>query len=184
MKRVMIVGGPGSGKSTLALELGQASGLPVHHMDHLHWEPGWKERPKPEKVAMAHEIERGPAWIFEGGLSATYDHRAHLADTLIWLDLPVSLRLWRVTRRMVRSWGQTRVDMAPGCPEGLRAGTPEFYAFIWRTRHSHRAKLARLAHRFPHLRLYHLRSRAEVSAFRQVCGLEKVANSRGAGAQA
>ncbi len=44
MQRVMIVGGPGSGKSTLARRLGANTGLPVFHMDHTHWQPGWIER--------------------------------------------------------------------------------------------------------------------------------------------
>ncbi|MEL6615862.1 MAG: AAA family ATPase, partial [Bacteroidota bacterium] len=33
MQRVMIVGGPGAGKSTLARRLGEATGLPVIHID-------------------------------------------------------------------------------------------------------------------------------------------------------
>jgi dephospho-CoA kinase len=36
----MIVGQPGAGKSTLARALGVATGLPVVHMDMIHWQPG------------------------------------------------------------------------------------------------------------------------------------------------
>jgi adenylate kinase family enzyme len=40
MQRIMIIGRPGSGKSTLARELGRITGLPLVHIDHIHWEPG------------------------------------------------------------------------------------------------------------------------------------------------
>lgn len=167
MKRVMIVGGPGSGKSTLARFIGEVTGLPVHHMDHLHWMPGWAERPRAEKLAMAQAIECSDAWIFEGGLSATYDHRAACADTLIWLDLPVLLRLWRVTARLYRYYGRTRPDMAAGCVEELHGETFEFYHYIWRTRQSNRERLQNLMARHPHLDCHHLTSRSQVASYMQ-----------------
>ena len=165
MKRVMVVGAPGSGKSTLARRLGTLTGLPVHHMDHLHWKPGWVPRDDTEKAAMAHEIEARVAWIFEGGMSSTYATRAARADTLIWLDLPVSLRLWRVTRRMIQYWGQSRPDLPDGCIEGIHGETLEFYRWIWRTRQSGRVKLLHLLDGQSHLRVFHLKSPDAVRAF-------------------
>ena len=166
MKRVMIVGGPGSGKSTLARALGTATGLPVHHMDHIHWMPGWQQRPREVRREMAMEVEMGEAWIFEGGFSTTYAHRLSRADTVVWLDLPVGLRLWRVTKRLVRYWGQERPDMAFGCREGIHGETWAFYVWIWTTRASARAKLAAIfAQAPPHVRVHHLTSRAAVRSF-------------------
>ncbi len=134
----MIVGGPGSGKSTLARELGARTGLPVFHMDHIHWKPGWIARETAEKERMTREVHAREEWIFEGGFSQTYSERLARADALIWLDMPLSLRLWRVTRRAVTQYGRTRPDMAPDCPEQLSREMLDFYAFIWRTRHSGR----------------------------------------------
>lgn len=165
MQRVMIVGGPGSGKSTLARMLGARTGLPVHHMDHIHWMPGWQQRPREVRRVMATEIENSDSWIFEGGFSTTYDHRASRADTLIWLDLPVGLRLWRVTKRAVQHWGKRRPDMAPGCVEGLHGENLEFYHYIWRTRHSHRRRLQTLMDGHPHLSVHHLRSPRAVDQY-------------------
>jgi len=165
MQRVMINGGSGSGKSTLARALGAATGLPVHHMDQIHWMPGWEQRPLDARIKMAHAVHDGDAWVFEGGLSETYDHRAARADTLIWVDLPMTLRWWRVVKRLVQSYGQVRPDSAPDCPEMFHAETLEFWKWIWDTRHSHRLRLLKLIEDHPHLTVHHLRSRAAVRDF-------------------
>ncbi|WP_299292736.1 AAA family ATPase [uncultured Tateyamaria sp.] len=166
MQRVMIVGGSGSGKSTLARALGARTGLPVHHMDHIHWMPGWQQRPRDLRRAMALEVERSAAWIFEGGFSTTYDHRISRADTLIWLDLPVALRLWRVTRRLFAHWGQSRPDMADGCAEGIHSETWAFYRWIWDTRQTGRIRLTQLLAEAPdHVTIHHLQSRSDVGRF-------------------
>ena len=144
MRRVMIIGQPGSGKSSFARALGHATGLPVHHMDRIHWLPGWRPRPREEKLRLVRAVEAGEAWILEGGLSATYDERAARADTIVHLHAPVGRRLWRVTHRLVRYWGRERPDMQDGCPETLGAHTLEFYRYIWRTRHSAHARMEAL----------------------------------------
>ena len=140
----MIVGQPGSGKSSLAAALGRVTGLPVIHIDRIHWQPGWVERSMAEKTRLCSEAEAGERWIFEGGHSVTWRSRLARADMLVWLDRPVGLRLWRVCKRAVTQLGQTRPDMADGCPERLRS-LPEFVHYIVITAHSQRAKLDRLA---------------------------------------
>ena len=52
----MIGGGPGAGKSTLARALGARAGLPVIHIDPIHWMPGWVERPAAEKARLRREV--------------------------------------------------------------------------------------------------------------------------------
>jgi adenylate kinase family enzyme len=130
MQRVMVIGQPGSGKSVLARALGDITGLAVIHIDHIHWMSGWRERSPAEKDRLCREAEAGDAWIFEGGHSATWSNRLERADTLIWLDVPVGIRLPRVLWRSARYYGRTRPDLPPGCPEQFSA---EFLHFIWRT---------------------------------------------------
>ena len=165
MNRIMIVGQPGSGKSTFAHALGALTGLPVVHIDKIHWQPGWVERSKDEKTRLCLEAEQQSRWIFEGGHSATWPSRLARADMLVWLDRPVALRLWRVLRRAVTGLGRTRPDMADGCPEKLST-LPEFIIYIWTTRKSARAKIAGLAASArPGCRVVRLRSDEEVAAF-------------------
>ena len=98
----MIVGQPGSGKSTLARLMGEKTDLPVLHVDRIHHLPGWVERPRAQKIAMALAAQAKPEWIFEGSLSATVEDRFERSDIVIWLDLPLALRFWRVFWRSVR----------------------------------------------------------------------------------
>ncbi len=136
----MIIGQPGSGKSTLARALGDKLKLPVVHIDQIHWQPGWTERPAAEKSALCREVHRRERWIFEGGHSATWPERLERADTLIWLDIPLHVRAWRVAKRTLRHYGQSRPDLPEDCPERF---SWEFTVWIWQTRKTGREKMGR-----------------------------------------
>ena len=168
MKRVMIVGQPGSGKSTLARIIGDKTGLPVVHMDRIHHLPGWVDRPRDQKIALALAEQAKPRWVFEGGFSATYKDRFDRADTYIFLDFPLWLRLWRVVWRTLRNYGKTRPDMQDDCPERFHA---DFYKWIWDTRHSARVKpLQMLRDAQGQKAAFHLRLRRDVREF--IAGLD------------
>ncbi|MGR3377506.1 AAA family ATPase [Salipiger abyssi] len=164
MKRVMILGQPGAGKSTLARRLGARTGLPVVHIDRIHWSPGWVERAMPQKLPLIRSAEAQESWIIEGGLSATYDTRLARADTLIVLDFPVWMRFWRVLkRRFEYAGGQTRPDLPENCPERI---DPEFLKWIWDTRRLNAEKNREMIARAgPEVTVYHLRSPRAVRRF-------------------
>ena len=166
MQRIMIVGQPGSGKSTLARHLGDLTGLPVVHIDRIHWQAGWVERSRAEKTRLCNEVEARESWIFEGGHSATWANRLARAEMLIWLDLPLGLRLWRVLRRSAVYHGRSRPDLPEGCPERIGPETLPFLRWIWDTRHSARDAMARLqARAVIEMPVIRLRSPAEVRRF-------------------
>lgn len=166
----MIIGGPGSGKSTLAVKMGAVLDLPVFHMDReMFWLSGWVERSKDDQLRQVERIVARDSWVFEGNNSRTFRLREDRAQMLIWLDVPLWLRLVRVVRREVFQRGTPRPDMADGCPERLTM-LPEFLWFILSTARDSRRKQSAF---FEATRLsrHHLRSVAETSAF--VEGLQK-----------
>jgi len=166
MKRVMIVGGPGAGKSTLARMLGEKTGLPVIHIDHIHWKSGWIERTRDEKDRLTREIHARDAWIFEGGHSRTYADRLRRADTFIFLDIPVTLRIWRVLRRSWVYRGMVRPDLPEGCPERFDGEMIEFLHFILTSRKRSRARHVEILESPPaHLETYRLSGRREIEDF-------------------
>lgn len=165
MQRVMIIGQPGSGKSTLARELGLRTGLPVVHIDTIHWQPGWVERSRDEKTRLCSEVEARDRWIFEGGHSVTWENRVARADLLIWIDRSATLRFWRVLLRTLIQRGSYRPDLPDNCPE-LLANLPEFLRFMWRTKKTARVNMQQLVATAPSTcRVVRLRSNRDTNVF-------------------
>ena len=130
----------------MARAIGGITELPVEHIDQIHWQPGWQERSPSEKVRLSRQVHARQQWIFEGGLSATWDERVSRADMLIWLNFPLWFRAFRVIRRTMTHHGQTRVDLPADCPERFNW---EFTSWIWNTRHSGRLKMQRFYDQTP-----------------------------------
>lgn len=117
MERILVVGPCGAGKSTLAVELGERLDLPVHHLDQLHWHPGWVEGSTEDLQAQLAAITAGERWLIDGNYGGTMAGRLARADTVVYLDYPVSLCLRRLLGRLWTYRGRTRPDMTEGCPE-------------------------------------------------------------------
>ncbi|MCX7363058.1 MAG: adenylate kinase [Alphaproteobacteria bacterium] len=102
MQRVVVFGTTGSGKSRLAERLAARTGLRVVELDALFWGPEWQ--PAPLEL-FRHRVEReikDGGWIVVGIYGQVRDLTWKAADTLIWLDLPFPLVMWRLLRRTIR----------------------------------------------------------------------------------
>jgi adenylate kinase family enzyme len=127
MERVAIIGCSGGGKSTLARALGERLGLPVIHLDVLFWKPGWVESDPVEFRAAVDAAVAADRWVSDGNFTRASPVRFARADTVIWMELPRLLCLWRAIRRSLLALGRNRPDLAPGCPEKFDL---TFYAYI------------------------------------------------------
>ncbi len=128
MNRVCIVGCGGSGKSTLARRLGEATGLPVLHLDVHFWKAGWVEMNREEWDLLVRGLVKKDNWIMDGNFERTQDIRFAEADTIIFLDLPRWKCLFNVLKRLIIYRKRSRTDMAEGCNEGWDFS---FYKWIW-----------------------------------------------------
>jgi len=98
-----VKGTTGSGKSTFAAELARRLDLPYVELDALFWGPNWTE---PTKEAFCVRVREAMAaapdgWVIDGN----YDSRLGdivigAADVIIWLDLPLHVKTYRL-------WGRT-----------------------------------------------------------------------------
>ncbi len=168
MKRVLVIGCGGSGKSTLARHLGSLLDISVIHLDSLYWRPGWVETPREEWRALVQDLVRRDCWIMDGNYSNTLDIRLPAADTVVFLDFPRLLCLWRVVKRRWQYAGRSRPDMAPGCPERL---SWQFIRWIW-SYPGRRPAILRMVQEYAQgSRVFRLRSPAEVKRFLE--GLER-----------
>ncbi len=125
MQRVLIIGPCGAGKSTLARTLGDRLALPVFHMDQLNWRPGWVESSKDEIRVKLRAIVTTDRWLIDGNYGGTLAERLARADTVVYLDYPISLCVTRLLRRIWTYRGRSRPDMPEGCPERFDL------AFLW-----------------------------------------------------
>jgi adenylate kinase family enzyme len=177
MRRILIVGSGGSGKSTLARQLGELLRIEVIHLDALHWKPGWVATPESEWRCLLERLVQQDTWIIDGTYGATLELRLAAADTILFLDLPRTLCLWRVLLRGALYAGRHRPDMAPGCPERIQ---PQFLRWVWRYPTASRPRLLEKLQRYSRgRRIIHLRSSAEVRQF-----LERISGEVGEGSLA
>ncbi|KFY11059.1 hypothetical protein V492_04688 [Pseudogymnoascus sp. VKM F-4246] len=100
LERIVIVGKSGAGKSTLAAQL--ASRLSLHNveLDAINWQPNWTPLPTEElRERVRESISGTDKWVLDGNYKGVRDIVWGGADTLIWLDYPLWLALWRLIRR-------------------------------------------------------------------------------------
>jgi adenylate kinase family enzyme len=167
MERIMVVGiSAGVGKTTFARRLGEILGIEVTHLDSLYWKPGWVEAELEEFSASQKEVVKKQQWIIEGNYSNTFELRFNHADTIVYLELPMYVCLYRVVKRWLTNLGENRPDMGEGCTEKMEWA---FLKFIITTYHSRKNKMENRMERFPLLgpgkKVFKLRNKREISAF-------------------
>lgn len=163
MKKVLIVGSSGAGKSTFAVKLGQITGIEVVHLDRLHWLPGWTEPSKAEWKSIVENALSAGEWIMDGNYGGTMEMRLEKCDTVIFLDLPRILCVYRILKRVALYRRGTRPDMADGCDERFDW---EFLKWVWNYPTRSKPKVAALLAKATNEKtIYRLRSRTEVEKF-------------------
>ena len=103
MRKVAVFGNAGGGKSTLARKLAELTRLPLYPLDRIQFRPGGGEVP-PDEYAKAHaELLTRDAWIIDGyGSVKSAWERFDVADTLVYVDLPLFTHFRWVTKRLVQ----------------------------------------------------------------------------------
>ena len=122
MKRIAIIGCPGSGKSYLSRQIAKITKLPLIHLDRIYHVLDFPESDEERRRIWRTELQKiisKPQWITDGNYRSTFDMRLSAADTIILLDYPLWLILWRLVKRRVEYHNKTRTDMPDGWHESL-----------------------------------------------------------------
>ncbi|MEU9088383.1 adenylate kinase [Streptomyces sp. NPDC048357] len=98
MRKIALFGQPATGKSTLARWLATEFGYPHTDLDDLLFTDDGP-LPLEEFRRQAQEVTQHDEWIVEGNFSKLADVVWHRADTLIWLDFPLAIVVYRIIRR-------------------------------------------------------------------------------------
>jgi adenylate kinase family enzyme len=143
LRRVNVKGSSGSGKSTFSAELGRRLGVPWIELDALHHGPNWAEPTDAEFQARVREAMAGApdGWVIDGNYESKLGGLVlAAADTIVWLDLPLSFklrRLWRRTTNRIRD----QVELWSGNRESWRGafwGRESLFAWAVRAHFRHR----------------------------------------------
>lgn len=158
-----MAGTSGAGKTTLAGRLSAVLGLPHTELDGLHHGPGWT--PRPEFMDDVRALAARDAWVSEWQYPAARPLLLERAELLVWLDLPVPVVMWQVTRRTLRR-RLRRTPLWNGNVEPplrtVLTDPDHILRWAWQSRHKLRGLDERLAREAPHVQVVRLRSRREV----------------------
>jgi adenylate kinase family enzyme len=173
MNRVAVFGNAGGGKSALARRLAEMTGLPLYVLDIIQFrggryrpgEKGGGRIPDDEYLAIHRDILARNEWIIDGyGTLASVWERLSVADTLVYIDLPIRTHYWGVTKRFAAGL----IRNPKGWPENspVWKSTLDGYQVIWRC-HRHLTPRYRrfVADAASSKRVHHLTSRAAMTAF-------------------
>ncbi|MDT5337363.1 MAG: hypothetical protein QOD90_2868 [Mycobacterium sp.] len=162
-RRIAIAGVSGSGKSTLARCLSDRLGIPYVEIDSLFHGPNWE--PRGNFVSDVETIISGDSWVIEWQYSAVRDQIVERADTLLWLDLPTRLTLYRLARRTIRR-RRRQVELWNGNYEGPlhEFFTDSDHILRWgiRTRNKCRDRVPAIDALHPSLRVVRLACRRDI----------------------
>jgi energy-coupling factor transporter ATP-binding protein EcfA2 len=120
-ERILILGRTGSGKTTLARELAAALQVPHVELDSLYFGPEFSTAPLALLRERTSAAIAGDRWVTDGNKRAVRDLVWPRADTIVWLDYPLRVSMWRLAKRA--RW-RTSVLKSQAAGTGRKTGLP------------------------------------------------------------
>jgi adenylate kinase family enzyme len=118
-RRILVLGRTGSGKTTLARDLAAQIKVPHVELDSLYFGKNFSTAPLPVLRERTREAISGDRWVTDGNKRAVRDLVWPRADTVIWLDYPLRVSLWRLAKRALRRTSALRTQDHSGDADRL-----------------------------------------------------------------
>ncbi|MEM7761180.1 MAG: adenylate kinase [Cyanobacteria bacterium P01_A01_bin.40] len=168
MKKVAVFGNAGGGKSTLSKNLAELTGLPLVVLDLVKYKPGGVEVSDDEYQAAHAKILQQDRWIIDGyGSWSTVWERLEVADTLVYIDLPVVRHYWWVTKRFLKGIFIPPESWPQDTP--LLKGTINSYYTVWLCEKKLTPRYREYIHQVRETkRVFHLKSLKDIDRLYQV----------------
>ncbi len=100
LRRVAVIGTSGSGKTTFARRVAAAVDAPHLELDGFFHQPNWVPAERDVFRASVSEAIAAPTWVTDGNYTGFLrDIVWPAADTIIWLDYPFRVVIWRLFGR-------------------------------------------------------------------------------------
>lgn len=170
-RRISVVGVSGNGKTTFARRLAAQLGVPYTELDALCHLAGWVEASDHDfRREVEAVMNRSQGWVLDGSYRWKLgDLVLRRADTIVWLDQPLSLVLRRLVTRAVRDI-VTKRDLFNGNRQTWRFafwGRESLVLYAIRAHFRRRREWPEEFSRFPTLEVVRLRSPREVERWLQ-----------------
>lgn len=173
MRRVSVVGSSASGKTSASRVIEERLGLARVELDSVYHQSDWTPLPDDQFRSVVEDIVSQEAWVIDGNYTSAgvLDIVWQRADTVVWLDPPKFVVMWRVVSRTL-SRGMWGTELWNGNRESLKnmlKWDPETNIIRWAwTRFDHTRSKYELRTRDPtwsHITFVRLCSRTEVRDF-------------------
>lgn len=172
MKKVAVFGNAGGGKSTLSRRLAELTDLPLIALDLIKYKPGGGEISDSEYKNAHNKILQQDCWIVDGfGSLDTVWSRLEVADTLVYIDLPVVQHYLWITKRFLKGFWQPPEGWPKNSP--LLQGTINSYYTVWLCHTKLTPKYRQYVNKAKEKkRVFHLQSTKDLDEFCQSIELE------------
>lgn len=117
--KIAVIGNAAGGKTRLSRKLSKKYAVPVFHLDAIQFIPPMQIRPLQESRRLIEEImSHHASWIIDGyGPLDLLTTRLRDADTIVFIDLPLSRHFFWFLKRQIQNFWSPRKELPQGCSE-------------------------------------------------------------------
>ncbi|HZV12425.1 MAG TPA: AAA family ATPase, partial [Candidatus Kapabacteria bacterium] len=101
-RRFLVVGTSGSGKTTTARAIAAKLNIPRVEVDALFHLKDWKQADADVFKSKIIQSTSGECWVVDGNYVSVQDLILPRVEVIVWLDLPLSIILYRLLNRTIR----------------------------------------------------------------------------------